>query len=104
MKVEWAGYEFIVYKPPVRWYEVAGLYIFTYSAIDRLGISVWHPLYVGETHSLAERLPNHEKWLEALTLGATHIHVRVESDEVQRVFAERAVIQHYQPPLNVQHR
>lgn len=37
-----------------------------------------YPLYVGSTASLAEWLPNHERWLEAVLAGATQVHVRVE--------------------------
>ena len=63
---------------------------------------LWTALYVGQTESLAARLPTHERWLEATRLGATHIHVRVEPLAMLRAAMEQQLIQTYQPRLNVQ--
>lgn len=70
--VKWLNWEFEVYGPGTGWNEVAGLYIF--AGLNSAG--EWVALYIGSTESLAERLPNHPRWPEAVRLGATHIHVR----------------------------
>lgn len=90
----WSGYEFQVHRPDVSWNQVAGVYVFA----APLGRGRWKALYVGETGSLANRIPDHERWPEARRLGATHVHVRAES--LRRSEIERELIRAYQPPLN----
>lgn len=99
--VRWWNWDFEVHVPPVRWNAVAGLYIFAGLDLTR---TLWRPFYIGQTESLAERLPTHEYWQEAVRLGATHIHARVEPQAVTRQAMERILIQQYQPRLNSQHR
>ena len=101
---EWAGYEFNIHKPPVHWRAVGGLYVFAYACSDWRGSEFWHALYGGQTYSLADRLPSHERWPEAVQLGATHIHARAESDEGTRLWIEEQLIEIFQPPLNIQSR
>ena len=99
-KVKWWNWDFTVYEHSSDWNEVAGIYIF--AGLNSVGR--WEALYIGSTESLAERLPNHEKWPEAVRLGATHIHARVESQVATRQAIERILIQNYRPHLNIQHR
>ena len=94
----WLDHEFTIYTNDTDWNAVAGLYIFA----GENSKGQWFPLYIGQTESLAERLPNHEDWPEAEILAATHIHARVEADESRRLALEAQLIQHYQPHLNVQ--
>ena len=98
--VKWLNWEFEVHEHSADWNEVAGLYIF--AGLNSEGR--WLALYIGSTESLAERLPNHPKWPEAVRLGATHIHARVEQHKETRLALEQELIQACQPPLNVQHR
>lgn len=82
-----------------NWVNAAGLYVFSYLAKDG-----WFPLYVGQTDNFSNRLPNHERKSEAIRRGATHIlAVRVPL-AAKRDTLERLLIQHLQPPMNVQHR
>ena len=97
--VDWGGYEFTVYLHDGDWNEVAGLYIFAGQQSD----GRWRPIYVGETTSFAQRIPTHEYWSEAVRLGATHVHARVEPEELTRALIEKELIQAFQPELNVQH-
>ena len=60
------------------------------------------PLYVGQAESLAERLPTHERWPEAMRLGATHVHARVVLEAAMRDSIESQLIRSFQPRLNVQ--
>jgi len=97
-KVVWSGYEFGVYDPDTNWADVAGLYIFA-------GVNArnqWVPFYIGQTTSFQDRIPNHENWSEAVRLGATHVHARVESQAATRDRIEAMLIRTFQPALNVQ--
>lgn len=101
--VEWLnGQHFeVVTGPPssVTWSDVPGAYIFAGLNTQRL----WLPVYVGQTASLAGRLPTHERWQEAARLGATHIHAKVVQHPDSRTRFEVALIQKYAPPLNKQY-
>lgn len=97
-KVTWLTYEFNVHIPNVSWNDVAGIYIFT--GVNQA--NQWVPLYIGQASSLADRLANHERWQEAVRLGATHIHARTVSQQATRNLIEQELIQAYQPRLNTQ--
>ena len=86
----------VCYPPSTRWRELPGVYIFAGVNQD----DEWHPLYVGQTESLAKRLATHEKWLAAELRGATHIHARVVSDRERRLWLEKELVVRYQPLLN----
>ena len=98
--VEWLGRKFKVLNfYGTRWADRSGVYIFT--AVGPLG---WEPYYIGETISFADRLPTHERWAEAVRLGATHVHAAVVTPEATRVGLQDRLIRAYQPPLNTQGR
>ena len=92
---------FEVYCSNEDWNDVPGLYIF---AIQEPPRGDWHSLYVGQADSFSKRLPNHERWHEAVRNGATHIHAIVVKSQSDRDLWERMLIQHLQPPMNIQHR
>ena len=96
---KWLGQEFTVYTPDTTWNALAGVYIFCGSNQQ----NQWVPLYVGRAHSFAQRIPGHERWAEAVRLGATHIHAMVERREANREAIERQLIQTYRPRLNEHH-
>lgn len=87
--------EFKVYDSNTGWNDVAGLYIFAYSRG-----STWYAHYVGQTTSLQDRLPCHERWLEAVANGTTHIHALSVSSKADRDRWEQMLIKHLQPPMN----
>ncbi len=97
-KVTWLTHEFSVYLHATGWNAVAGLYIFA----GKNSKGKWFPLYVGQTESLAERIPTHERWQEAVQLGATHVHAKAVMLKAARDLIEDQLIQAYQPTLNVQ--
>ncbi len=88
-------HEFGVYTIDASWKKVGGVYIFTYADGQR-----WHPLYVGETEDFSVRLPAHERWQEAVRLGATHVHARSETQRAKREDLEQRLIRDHKPPLN----
>ncbi len=90
---------FTIYDSNENWNSVGGLYIFAYS-----DGRYWRALYVGKADDFSARMPSHERLDEAVRLGATHIHAAVVPLAANREAWERMLIQHLQPPLNVQHR
>jgi excinuclease UvrABC nuclease subunit len=82
-----------------EWQKVAGLYIFAY-----FDGKLWRPVYIGKTEDFSSRLPNHERWDEALQIGATHVHALAVPLEASRDTWERRLIEEHQPLLNEQYR
>lgn len=64
------------------------------------------PLYIGKAVDLRKRLVGHERLSEAIRLGATHllVHSPGFGARVHYLEAERRLIGHYSPTLNVQHK
>jgi len=61
----------------------------------------WTAVYIGETESLRDRLPNHEKLPCVRRYGGTHIHTHTSSsDEDVRRAEESDLIENCDPPCN----
>lgn len=90
---------FKVYERNTGWYDVPGLYIFSYAIAE-----IWYALYVGQVESFLKRLPKHERLSEAVRMGATHIHAMVVHEQSLRDEWERMLIRNLQPPLNIHYR
>jgi hypothetical protein len=83
------------------WAKAPGNYAFAFVNAQRL----WQILYVGQADDFSSRMRNHERWPEALRLGATHVLAHVNRlGESTRLTEERDLIHAYNPPMNVQHR
>jgi Nuclease subunit of the excinuclease complex len=91
--------EFEVHPFDVNWGDYAGLYIFADGSGD-----CWKPLYIGKTESFKNRFASHEREDEALYRGSTAIHAVAVPQAGKRAEWEVALIQIYQPPMNVQLR
>jgi predicted GIY-YIG superfamily endonuclease len=97
----WTGHDFVVFQyNSTTWNNVAGIYIFAGANQQ----NAWVPVYIGQCDSFQNRIPSHEKWDKAQSLGATHVHAMVVSKQADRDVIEKALIQAYQPPLNIQHK
>ena len=96
----WQSNVFTVYQKVAQWKDVGGVYIFAGVTVQQQ----WAPLYVGQAASFSDRLPSHERWAEAVQLGATRVHARVTASGVQRDLLEQSLIRAFKPPLNTQHR
>jgi hypothetical protein len=101
-KCTWISHEFFVYDPKhgIAWNDVSGLYIFT-GLNERIR---WVALYIGQTDSFKERMLPHERWEEAVLIGATHVHAMAVPLAASRDRIEEELIQAYQPSLNVHFR
>ena len=93
----WSGYAFTIYEMGGLWKAVGGVFIFAGPGTEP---GKWKAYYVGTCDSFKDRCPNHEQWPEALQLGATHVHARVVSLQLDRDSIEKELILEYQPPLN----
>ncbi len=94
-----ARYTFNYYKKDVNWKAVAAVYIFTKRTVSA-GKGAQTALYIGETHSLKERIPGHEKWPCVNKHGCTHIAVRTESNQTRRREIESDLMEKQDPLCN----
>lgn len=62
------------------------------------------PLYIGVAEDLRERLSNHERWQEAVALGAIGVMFHTETNAARRLLEERDLIGYWNPPMNTQFR
>lgn len=99
-KVRWLNYDFGIYRQDGPWKDIGGVYIFSGVNQD----NIWVPVYIGQADSFKNRMPCHERWPEAIKLGATNVHAMVVKNESERAQIERALIQAYQPRLNTRFR
>ena len=75
-----------------------------YMFVKQLPNGNWVPVYIGECENFKTRLPNHERWAEAVRLGATHLMTHTTpTGEQARLVEERDLIEYWNPPLNTQH-
>ena len=100
--IMWAGasdkqYKYWITGMDVSFKDQPGNYIFAKeTSPDR-----WIPLYIGETESLKDRLPNHEKLPCVRRYGGTHVHSHTNpSDESVRRAEESDLIEKWDPPCN----
>lgn len=88
------------YLMSTNWNDVAGNYAFAYKKQD----GNWHVLYFGQCDSFKNRLPAHERWDEAVRLGATHVLAHVNSGgEAARLAEEKDLIASHSPTMNTHH-
>ena len=101
---DWFGHKFTILPHDSTWHDVPGVYIFASYQQLASGSRRWSAIYVGETASFAARIPNHEAWLAARSLGASDVHAMVVQGADQRRAIEEYLIAKCQPQLNTQHR
>jgi hypothetical protein len=94
--VDGSRYEFAEYAYDSDWTDSGGIYIFA----ARLPNGDWNPLFVGNAHSLEQRLQAHDKWPWAVRLGATGVLACAEPDDGKRRRAVAEMIARLKPPLN----
>ena len=92
-------YEYEVCDMYGGWRDVGGNYAFAY-----LQGGLWRLLYVGQCASFQQRMASHERWPEAVVMGATHVLAQENRLEPMRLLQEYDIIRLYQPPMNIQHR
>lgn len=93
-------HEFTAYNQHTNWNDVAGVYVFAVLGQN----NTYTPLYVGLCDSFRTRIPQHERWVEAVRLGATTVLALVVPVAATRQALEREMIATLQPQMNTHHR
>lgn len=90
-------YRFTLYPKTTSFKDIRALYCFLAPHGD-----TWKILYIGQTHSLGDRMQSHNKWPEVNRLGCTHIGVCYGPAVTNLDTDEKALIEAYQPCCNDQ--
>jgi len=81
-------YSFDVYPIGTLFNPVGAVYVFTKRSVDALGKGTHELLYIGETGSLADRMPNHDKLAAVLYRGANCVCIHQDENSVSRLNKE----------------
>jgi len=81
-------YSFEVFPLDTVFNAVGAVYIFTKRTVETSGRGTHEFLYIGETGSLENRIPNHEKLSAVLRRGANCICVHRDDNSVSRLKKE----------------
>lgn len=95
-------YAFEVFTTDTIFNPVGAVYIFSKRDVGSDGIGTHRFLYIGETHSLSERIPNHEKWHSANNYGVNCICVHQDNDADSRIRKEVDLLSVNWTPCNAQ--
>jgi len=100
-KCKWTGtsgkeYLYDIYPIGTDWNDVPGNYIFA----REYEPNKWTAIYIGETESFKDRLPNHNELPCVKRNGGTHIHVRINRDSDARLKEEADLLANNKTPCN----
>ncbi len=98
---KWVGasgkeYLYTIYQMNTSWNDVPGNYIFAKETTPHN----WEAVYIGETESFKDRLPNHEALPCVRSNGGTHIHARTNSNSQARLAEEKDLLDSHKTPCN----
>ncbi|THD71239.1 MAG: hypothetical protein E7813_06040 [Bradyrhizobium sp.] len=104
--IDWTGksgatyrYWFSDIRAPFK--DEGGNYMF----VREVSRGQWSPIYIGQADSLKARVPQHDRWADAVRAGATHAMSHTNpAGEQERLDEERDLIAYWNPPLNTHHR
>ena len=96
------SYSFNVYSIDTTFKPIAAVYIFTKRTVDSSGKGSHQFIYIGQTDSLSDRIPNHEKWPCIRRNGANCICVHQDDNERPRVSKEADLLAANKTPCNDQ--
>ncbi len=89
-------YEYEIFPIDNDWDDVPGNYIFA----KRSSHITWEAIYIGETESFKDRLPNHNELECIRNNGCTHIHVHVNRESRARLAEEADLLVNNKAPCN----
>lgn len=96
------SYRFAVYPADTTFKAVGAVYVFSKRTVGSGGKGTHGLLYIGETDSLADRIPNHEKWPCAKRNGATCVCVHLDESQSSRLEKEADLRAAHSTPCNDQ--
>jgi hypothetical protein len=91
-----AKYEYKIFDIDGDWNDVPGNYIFAKETSPRK----WGAVYIGETESFKERIPNHNELPCIRRNGGTHVHAHVNRDSRARLSEEADLCAYHSTPCN----
>lgn len=91
-------HDFLVYDNQSSWPYWGGVYLFCHQTSTG-----WKTHYIGETDNFSKKLSDdHEQWLYAQAMGATHVHILLESSHLDRQYIARQLIAKLNPSCNAE--
>ena len=93
-------YSFEVYPADTNFNPVGAVYVFSKRVVAANGRGTHDLLYIGQTDSLANRIPNHEKWEPVSSYGANCVCVHRDDDEQSRFKKETDLLIGNNAPCN----
>ena len=96
------SYGFDVYSIDTEFNDVGAVYIFTKRVVDSNGKGSHTFLYIGQTDSLRDRIPNHEKWDCVNRNGVNCICIHRDDDEDSRIAKQTDLRARNSTPCNDQ--
>jgi hypothetical protein len=99
---KYGGYDFEVYSLDTTFNPVGAVYIFSKRTADPSGKGTHDFIYIGQTDSLASRIPSHEKWPCINRNGANCICVHRDDNEQSRLDKETDLRAQNRTPCNDQ--
>ena len=97
---ETGTYNFGVYTTDTVFIDVGAVYIFSKRVIGSDGRGTHTLLYIGQTSSLEDRIPYHEKWPCVQQYGVNCICVHQDDDTNSRIAKENDLLAVNNPPCN----
>jgi len=93
---KWTGksgkeHEYEIFFIDSPWNDVRGNYVFAKESKPRR----WEPIYIGETESLKDCIPNHDKLPCIKRNGFTHVHVHMNYNSQARLAEEKDLLTNY---------
>lgn len=100
-KYTWTGasgkeYMYNIFPIDTNWNDVPGNYIFAKKSSPH----EWQAVYIGETESFKERLPNHNELPCIRRNGGTHTHTHINRDSRARLDEEKDLLANNKTPCN----
>ncbi len=97
----WTGlsgkkYEYSIYAMDSNWNDVPGNYIFAKETPPNR----WQAVYIGETESFKDRIPNHNELPCIRRNGGTHVHAHTNRDRQNRLDEEADLLANNHTPCN----
>lgn len=99
-KGETGTYNFGVYTTDTVFIDVGAIYIFSKRVVDSDGRGRHTFLYIGQTSSLEDRIPYHDKWPCAQANGVNCICVHQDDDTNSRLKKEQDLLAVSTPQCN----
>lgn len=87
-------YEYKIFPIGNDWDDVPGNYIFA----KKIARVKWEAIYIGETESFKDRLPNHNELPCIRKNGGTHIHIHVNRESRARLAEEADLLVNNKAP------